>query len=105
MIELYDWPTPNGHKITMFLEAAGLEYRIHPVNISAGAQFKPEFLRFSSNNRMPATIDTEPVDRGEAVTMFESGASPPYLPEKPAVTEEGKTLLLGQTAASTAAAG
>jgi GST-like protein len=60
MIELYYWPTPNGHKITMFLEEAGLRYRIHPVDISAGDQFKPEFLAFSPNNRMPAIIDPSP---------------------------------------------
>ncbi len=54
MIELYYWPTPNGHKITLFLEETGLDYRIHPVDISAGDQFKPEFLAFSPNNRMPA---------------------------------------------------
>jgi GSH-dependent disulfide-bond oxidoreductase len=53
MIELYYWPTPNGHKITMFLEEAGLPYRIHPVDISAGDQFKPEFFRISPNNRRP----------------------------------------------------
>ncbi len=82
MIDLYYWPTPNGHKITMFLEEAGLEYRIHPVNISAGDQFKPEFLAFSPNNRMPAIIDTEPSDGGEPVTVFESGAILLYLAEK-----------------------
>jgi GST-like protein len=82
MIELYYWPTPNGHKITMFLEEAGLGYRIHPVNISAGDQFKPEFLAFSPNNRMPAIIDPEPADGGEAVTVFESGAILVYLAEK-----------------------
>ena len=53
MIDLYYWPTPNGHKITMFLEEAGLDYRICPVDINAGDQFKPEFLAFSPNNRMP----------------------------------------------------
>jgi GST-like protein len=82
MIDLYYWPTPNGHKITMFLEEAGLDYTIHPVNISAGDQFKPEFLAFSPNNRMPAVIDRDPADSGEAVTVFESGAIPLYLAEK-----------------------
>lgn len=82
MIELYYWPTPNGHKITMFLEEAGLDYTIHPVNISAGDQFKPEFLAFSPNNRMPAIIDRDPADGGEAVTVFESGAILLYLAEK-----------------------
>lgn len=82
MIELYYWPTPNGHKITLFLEESGLEYRIHPVDISAGDQFKPEFLAFSPNNRMPAIIDTEPADGGEPITVFESGAILLYLAEK-----------------------
>src|SRR5260370_12815599 len=82
MIELYYWPTPNGHKITMFLEEAGLDYRIHPVNISAGEQFRPEFLAFSPNNRMPAIIDMQPADCGEQVTVFESGAILLYLAEK-----------------------
>ncbi|MFZ1428507.1 MAG: glutathione binding-like protein [Geminicoccaceae bacterium] len=74
MIELYYWPTPNGHKITMFLEEAGLDYTIRPVDISAGDQFRPEFLAFSPNKRMPAIIDREPAGGGEAVTVFESGA-------------------------------
>jgi GST-like protein len=82
VIDLYYWPTPNGHKITMFLEEAGLEYRIHPVNISAGDQFKPEFLAFSPNNRMPAIIDAAPADGGAPVTVFESGAILLYLAEK-----------------------
>jgi GST-like protein len=64
MIELYYWPTPNGHKITMFLEEAELEYTIHPVDISAGDQFKPDFLRILPNNRMPAIVDLEPSDGG-----------------------------------------
>jgi GST-like protein len=82
MIELYYWPTPNGHKITLFLEEAGLDYEIHPVNIGAGDQFKPEFLAFSPNNRMPAIIDRAPADGGEAITVFESGAILQYLAEK-----------------------
>ncbi|MCU0730431.1 MAG: glutathione S-transferase N-terminal domain-containing protein [Hyphomonas sp.] len=82
MIELYYWPTPNGHKITMFLEEAGLDYTLHPVNISAGDQFKPEFLAFSPNNRMPAIIDRTPADGGEAISVFESGAILLYLAEK-----------------------
>jgi GST-like protein len=82
MIELYYWPTPNGHKITLFLEEAGLDYTIKPVNISAGDQFKPEFLAFSPNNRMPAIIDRDPVDHGGAMTVFESGAILLYLAEK-----------------------
>jgi GSH-dependent disulfide-bond oxidoreductase len=82
MIELYYWPTPNGHKITMFLEEAGLGYRIYPVDISAGDQFKPEFLAFSPNNRMPAITDTEPADDDAPVSVFESGAILMYLAEK-----------------------
>lgn len=82
MIELYYWPTPNGHKITIFLEEAELEYRIVPVNIGAGDQFKPEFLRFSPNNRMPAIIDLNPADNGEPISVFESGAILLYLAEK-----------------------
>jgi len=82
MIELYYWPTPNGHKITMFLEEAELDYTIRPVNISAGDQFKAAFLAFSPNNRMPAIIDRDPADGGEPVTVFESGAILLYLAEK-----------------------
>lgn len=82
MIELYYWPTPNGHKITIFLEEADLDYRIVPINISAGDQFKPEFLRISPNNRMPAIVDTTPTDAGEPISIFESGAILLYLAEK-----------------------
>ena len=82
MIELYYWPTPNGHKITMFLEETGLEYTIHPVDIGAGDQFKPEFLAISPNNRMPAIIDRAPADGGEPISVFESGAILLYLAEK-----------------------
>ncbi len=82
MIELYYWPTPNGHKITIFLEEAELEYEIKPVNISAGDQFKPEFLRLSPNNRMPAIVDQNPADGGEPISVFESGAILLYLAEK-----------------------
>ena len=82
MIDLYYWPTPNGHKISMFLEEAGLDYRIVPVDISAGEQFKPDFLAFSPNNRMPAIIDHHPADGGEPVGVFESGAILVYLGEK-----------------------
>src|ERR1700758_5638733 len=82
MIELYYWPTPNGHKITMFLEEAGLEYAIHQVDISAGDQFRPDFLAISPNNRMPAIIDTAPADGGEPISVFESGAILLYLAEK-----------------------
>jgi GST-like protein len=82
MIELYYWPTPNGHKITMFLEEADLDYCIHPIDISAGDQFKPEFLAFSPNNRMPAIIDPDPADGSEPVSVFESGAILTYLAQK-----------------------
>ena len=82
MIELHYWPTPNGQKIALFLEEAGLDYEIHPVNIGKGDQFKPEFLAFSPNNRMPAIIDRAPADGGEAITVFESGAILTYLAEK-----------------------
>ena len=82
MIELYYWPTPNGHKITIFLEEAGVPYRIVPVNISKGDQFKAEFLRISPNNRMPAIIDDEPADKGKPLSIFESGAILIYLAEK-----------------------
>jgi len=82
MIDLYYWPTPNGHKITIFLEEAGLPYKIIPVNIGAGEQFKPDFLRIAPNNRMPAIVDHEPADKGAPVSVFESGAILLYLAEK-----------------------
>src|SRR5271156_3448231 len=82
MIELYYWPTPNGHKITLFLEETGLPYRIVPLDISKGDQFKHEFLAFSPNNRMPAIIDRAPADDGEAIAVFESGAILVYLAER-----------------------
>ena len=98
MIDLYYWPTPNGHKITLFLEEAGLDYKIVPVNIGAGDQFKPEFLAFSPNNRMPAIIDHNPADGGEDITVFESGAILQYLAEKtgkflPSDVRERKTVM------------
>jgi GST-like protein len=82
MIELYYWPTPNGHKITLFLEEAGLPYTIKPVNIGKGEQFEHDFLRISPNNRMPAIVDTAPAEGGEAISVFESGAILQYLAEK-----------------------
>jgi GST-like protein len=82
MIDLYYWTTPNGHKITIFLEEAGLPYKIIPVNISRGDQFKPEFLAISPNNRMPAIVDREPADKGAPLSVFESGAILVYLAEK-----------------------
>jgi GST-like protein len=82
MIDLYYWTTPNGHKITIFLEEAGLPYHIVPVNISVGDQFKPEFLAISPNNRMPAIVDLNPKDSRAPVSVFESGAILFYLAEK-----------------------
>lgn len=82
MIELYYWTTPNGHKITMFLEEVGLPYTIIPVNIGAGDQFKPEFLQISPNNRIPAIVDHEPATVGAPISVFESGAILLYLAEK-----------------------
>lgn len=82
MIDLHYWPTPNGHKITMFLEEADLDYRIVPVDIGKGEQFRPEFLAISPNNRMPAIVDHAPEDGGEPVAVFESGAILVYLAEK-----------------------
>jgi GST-like protein len=82
MIDLYYWTTPNGHKITLFLEEAGLDYRIVPVNIGKGEQFTPEFLRIAPNNRMPAIVDHAPADGGPPVSLFESGAILLYLAEK-----------------------
>ncbi|WNO54975.1 glutathione S-transferase N-terminal domain-containing protein [Stakelama saccharophila] len=82
MIDLHYWPTPNGHKITMLLEETGLDYDIHPVNIGAGDQFKPDFLKIAPNNRMPAIVDRDPVGGGDPVAIFESGAILMYLAEK-----------------------
>ena len=81
MIELYYWPTPNGHKISIALEEMGLAYEVKPINIGAGDQFTPEFLAFSPNNRMPAIIDHDGPD-GAPVSVFESGAILLYLAEK-----------------------
>jgi GST-like protein len=82
MIELYYWTTPNGHKITMFLEETATPYNIHAVNIGAGDQFKPDFLKIAPNNRIPALVDTTPADGGEPIGIFESGAILQYLAEK-----------------------
>ncbi|WP_109124640.1 glutathione binding-like protein [Dyella sp. C11] len=82
MIELHYWPTPNGHKITLFLEETGLPYTIKPVNIGKGEQFQPDFLAISPNNRMPAVVDTDPTGGGEPISVFESGAILQYLAEK-----------------------
>lgn len=82
MIELYYWPTPNGHKITIFLEEVGLDYKIIPIDITRGDQFDPAFLKIAPNNRMPAIIDSQPLDNGPAISLFESGAILQYLAEK-----------------------
>lgn len=81
MIDLYFWPTPNGYKITIFCEEVGLPYRLIPVNIGAGDQFKPDFLRISPNNRMPAIVDPDGPG-GKPISVFESGAILIYLAEK-----------------------
>ena len=80
-IELHYWPTPNGWKITIFLEEAGIPYEVKYVNIGAGEQFEPDFLKIAPNNRMPAIIDPEG-QGGEAVSVFESGAILQYLGRK-----------------------
>jgi GST-like protein len=82
MIDVHYWPTPNGHKVTIFLEEAGLDYRIVPVDIGKGEQFTPDFLAISPNNRMPAIVDHAPKDGGAPVPVFESGAILVYLAEK-----------------------
>ncbi len=82
MIDLYYWPTPNGWKISIALEEMGLPYRVVPVNIGRGEQFKPEFLAISPNNRMPAIVDHDPAGGGAPVSVFESGAILVYLAEK-----------------------
>ncbi len=82
MIDLYYWTTPNGHKVTIFLEETGTPYRIIPVNIGKGDQFKPDFLRIAPNNRIPAMVDTEPAGGGAPISVFESGAILVYLGDK-----------------------
>ncbi|MEX0960178.1 MAG: glutathione binding-like protein [Burkholderiales bacterium] len=82
MIDLHYWPTPNGHKIIIFLEETGVPYRIVPVHIGRGEQFRPDFLRIAPNNRMPAIVDHAPQDGGAPVSVFESGAILLYLAEK-----------------------
>ncbi len=82
MIDLYFWTTPNGHKITIFLEEAGLSYKLIPVNIAKGDQFTPEFLAVSPNNRIPGIVDHSPADGGAPLRMFESGAILLYLADK-----------------------
>jgi GSH-dependent disulfide-bond oxidoreductase len=82
MIDLYYWTTPNGHKITMFLEEADVPYRILPINISKGEQFDPTFLKYSPNNRIPAIVDHMPPGGGEPISVMESGAILLYLADK-----------------------
>ena len=82
MIDLHYWTTPNGHKITMFLEETGLPYKIFPVNIGKGEQFTPEFLAIAPNNRIPAMVDHAPKGGGKPISIFESGAMLLYLAEK-----------------------
>lgn len=81
-IDVHYWPTPNGWKVTILLEELGAPYNIIPINIGKGEQFKPEFLKISPNNRMPAIVDHEPLGGGGPLTIFESGAILEYLAEK-----------------------
>jgi GST-like protein len=81
MIEVYSWPTPNGHKVHIMLEECGLSYRAHAVDIGAGDQFKPEFLAISPNNKIPAIVDPDGPD-GRPISLFESGAILMYLAAK-----------------------
>ncbi len=88
MIDVYYWPTPNGHKVTLFLQEAGIPYTIKPVNISKGEQFEPDFLKIAPNNRMPAIVDHEPTlghesgGGGAPISVFESSAILLYLADK-----------------------
>ncbi|MFV0366888.1 MAG: glutathione S-transferase N-terminal domain-containing protein [Hyphomicrobiaceae bacterium] len=82
MIDLYYWTTPNGHKVSIFLEEAGLVYEVKPIDISKGQQFEPDFLKISPNNRIPAIVDHEPADGNAPISVFESGAILMYLAEK-----------------------
>lgn len=82
MIDLYYWPTPNGKKVTILLEEAGIPYEIIPLNIGQGDQFADKFLKIGPNNRMPAIVDNEPKGGGAPINVFESGAIMLYLAEK-----------------------
>lgn len=82
MFDVYYWPTPNGHKVTLFLEEAELPYALVPVDIGAGQQFQPDFLRISPNNKIPALVDRAPEGGGEPLAVFESGAILLYLAQK-----------------------
>ena len=77
MIDLYTWSTPNGRKVSIMLEEVGLDYEVHPIDITADDQFKPDFLKISPNNKIPAIVD-----RDNGYAMFESGAILIYLAEK-----------------------
>lgn len=81
MIDVYSWATPNGHKVHIMLEECGLPYRIHPIDIGAGDQFTPEFLKISPNNKIPALVDSDGPD-GQPISLFESGAILLYLASK-----------------------
>ena len=81
MIELYSWPTPNGHKLHIMLEEVGLDYKVHPINIGKGEQFDRSFLRLSPNNRIPAMVDNDGPE-GKSISLFESGAMLIYLADK-----------------------
>ena len=81
MIDLYTWPTPNGHKVHIMLEEAGLSYKVHAINILEGDQFEPDFLKISPNNKMPAIVDPDGPD-GKPYSVFESGAILMYLAQK-----------------------
>ena len=82
MLDLYYWTTPNGHKLTIFLEETGLPYVLKPIDIGKGEQFDPAFLAISPNNKIPALVDHQPPDGGPPLAMFESGAMLHYLAEK-----------------------
>lgn len=82
MIDLYYWTTPNGHKISIFMEEAGLPYNLHEINIMKNEQFRPDFLKIAPNNRIPAIVDHNPEDNNGPLSLFESGAILWYLAEK-----------------------
>src|SRR5271167_2468346 len=92
MIDVHYWTTPNGHKVTIFLEEAGLQYKIIPINIGKGEQFKADFLEVSPNNRIPAIVDHAPADGGKPISVFESGAILIYLADKTGKFAGGKDL-------------
>ena len=100
MIDLYYWTTPNGHKITIFLEETGLPYTLKPVNIGKGEQFDPAFLAISPNNRIPAIVDHAPADGGAPLPMFESGAILLYLADKTRPLDPARPARARSTASS-----